>query len=199
MSYVERLSKHELRIIADMTNIKLEKKLKKDEIFDILTEYYEEIHDKSTFKSIISDIRSILPKKGYKKLKKGLICVEEMKELTSVNTEKFKNNLIKLKNNLAEKFKKNNRRKKADIDYYEYEENKYYGLKDIRNLFNQNDDNDDINEDIECLFSENEKMIEYTNNIYEIIKEKKVEYCEIIEEVEDKKVEFFELINDKNR
>ena len=29
MSYVERLPKYELRIIADMTNIKLEKNIKK--------------------------------------------------------------------------------------------------------------------------------------------------------------------------
>ena len=63
--------------------------------------------------------------------------------------------LIKVKNDLIEKFKKINRTKKADREHYEYEENKYYGLKDIRNLFNQNDDNDDIYEDIEYLFSEN--------------------------------------------
>ena len=34
-SYLERLSKHELRIIADMTDVKFEKALKKDEIFNI--------------------------------------------------------------------------------------------------------------------------------------------------------------------
>ena len=99
-----------------------------------------------------------------------------MKELTSVKMEKFKNNLIKLKNNLVEKFKKKNRRKKTDIDYYEYEENKFYGLKNVRNLFNQNDDNDDIYdiyEDIKCLFSKNEEIKDYAYNIYETIKEKK--------------------------
>ena len=78
-----------------------------------------------------------------------------MKELKSLQIEKFKNTLIKVKNDLIEKFKKINRTKKADREHYEYEENKYYGLKDIRNLFNQNDDNDDIYEDIEYLFSEN--------------------------------------------
>ena len=97
------------------------------------------------------DIRSILPKKGCKKIKKGLEYVEEMKELTFLQIENGKKNLIKLKNDLIERFKKNDRRKKADRDYYEYEENKFHGLKDVRNLFNKNDDDDNL-EGIEYLF-----------------------------------------------
>ena len=100
------------------------------------------------------DIRSILPKKGCKKIKKGLEYVEEMKELTFLKIENGKNNLIKLKYDLIEKFKKNDKRKKADRDYYEYEENKFLGLKDVRNLFNQNDDDDDNYEGIEYLSDE---------------------------------------------
>ena len=50
-----------------------------------------------------------------------------MKELTSLQIKNFKNSLIKLKNDLTEKCKKNNRIKKADRDYYGYEENKFYG------------------------------------------------------------------------
>ena len=68
--------------------------------------------------------------------------------------ENGKNNLIKLKNDLIERFKKNDRRKKAGRDYYEYEENKFHGLKNVRNLFNQNDDEDDNYEGIEYLFNE---------------------------------------------
>ena len=86
------------------------------------------------------DIRSILPKKGCKKIRKGLEYVEEMKELTFLQIENGKNNLIKIKNDLIKKFKKNIKTKKADRDYYEYEENKFYGLNDVRNLFNQNYD-----------------------------------------------------------
>ena len=100
------------------------------------------------------DIRSILPKKGCKKIKKSLEYVEEMKELRFLKIENGKNNLIKLKYDLIEKFKKNVRRKKADRDYYEYEENKFLRLKDVRNLFNQNDDDDDNYEGIEYLFDE---------------------------------------------
>ena len=93
------------------------------------------------------DIRSILPKKGCKKIKEGLEYVEEMEKLIFLQIENGKNNLIKIKNDLIERFEKNIRTKKADKDYYEYEENKFYGLKDVRNLFNQNDDDDDDDDD----------------------------------------------------
>ena len=79
-------------------------------------------------------------------MEKGLEYVEEIKELTFLQIENDKNNLIKLKNDLIERFKKNDRRNKADRDYYEYEENKFYGLKDIRYLFNENDDDDNYEE-----------------------------------------------------
>ena len=59
-----------------------------------------------------------------------------MKELTFLQIENGKNNIIKLKNDLIERFKNNYRRKKADKDYYKYEENKFHELKDVRNLFN---------------------------------------------------------------
>ena len=84
--------------------------------------------------------------------------------------ENFKNNLIKVKIDLTEKFKKNNRVKKAGKDYYEYENDKFYGLKDIKNLFDQNDD-DHVYEDIESLF--NESII-----LYEM-KQNGLEYAEI--------------------
>ena len=138
-------------MIADMRGVKVKKK---DEWFRILKKNVKKTYNESPFKSIILDIRSILPKKGCKKIKKDLEYVEEMKELTFLQIENSKNNLIKLKNDSMERFKKNDKRKKADKEYYEYEENKSYGLKDIRNLFNQNDDYDDNYEGIEYLFDE---------------------------------------------
>ena len=74
--------------------------------------------------------------------------IEEIKELTSLQIENIRNGLIKVKS------KNNNRIKNADKEYYEYEENKFYGLKDIRNLFDQNDD-DDFYEEIKYLFNGN--------------------------------------------
>ena len=94
-----------------------------------------------------------------------------MKELTFLQIENGKNNLIKLKNDLIEKFKKNIGIKKADREYYDYEENKFHGLKDVRNLFNQNDDDDNY-EGIECLF--------YEGDVNELI-----ESCELIEDEDE--------------
>ena len=81
-------------------------------------------YKESPFKSIILDIRSILPKKGCKKIKRTLKYIEEVKELTFLQIENAENNLIKLKNDSIKKFKKNNKIKKVD------RENKFHGLKD---------------------------------------------------------------------
>ena len=129
----------------------------------MLKKNVEKTYNESPFKLIILDIRSILPKKGCKNIKKGLEYVEEMKELTFLQIENDKHNLIKLKNDLIKRFKKNIRTKKADKDYYEYEENKFHGLKDVRNLFNQNDDDDNY-EGIEYLFDESIMYYSFKNN-----------------------------------
>ena len=130
LSSPKRLSKSNLMMIADMRGVKVRKTSKKHELFRILKKNVKKTYNELSFKSRIFDIRSILPKKECKKIKKGLEYVKEMKELTFLQIENGKNNLIKLKNDLIEIFKKNDRRKKADKEYYEYEENKLYGLKD---------------------------------------------------------------------
>ena len=94
-----------------------------------------------------------------------------MKELTFLQRENSKNNLIQLNNDLIEKFKKSIRIKKADRDYHDYEKNKFHGLKDVRNLFNQNDDDDNY-EGIECLF--------YEGDVNELF-----ESCELIEDEDE--------------
>ena len=124
-----------------------------------------------------------------------------MKELTYLQIEKIKNGLIKTKNDLIEIFKKIKRNKKAYRDYSEYEENKFYGLKDIRNLFNKKNG---VNyEGIEYLFIEidyeYEEIKEYANNIHEIIKQKEVNYeYKHIEEVNYVKTKQ-NLINNKEK
>ena len=47
------------------------------------------------------------------KIRKGLEYVEEMKELTFLQIENGKNDLIKLKNDLTGRFKKNDRKKEG--------------------------------------------------------------------------------------
>ena len=115
-----------------------------------------------------------------------------MKELTFLQIDNRKNDLIKLKNDLIERFKNNDRRKKADRDYYEYEENKFHGLKDVTNLFNQNndDDDDDNYEGIEYLFDK--------SDVNQLIKEL-IESWELIEDQEDvtKLNEYLEIIFNK--
>ena len=61
-----------------------------------------------------------------------------MKELTNSYVKLFKENLIKFKNDLIMKNKINNRIKK-DFDGY-YGKNKFNGVKDIRYLFNEEDE-----------------------------------------------------------
>ena len=108
-----------------------------------------------------------------------------MKELRFWEIENGKYNLIKLKNDLIEKFKKNIRIKKADKDYYDYEKNRFYGLKDVRNLFNQNDDDDNY-EGIECLF--------YEGDVNELI-----ESCALIEDEDEINylIDYLEIIFNK--
>ena len=92
--------------------------------------------------------------------------------------ENGKNNLIKLKNDLLEKFKKNIRIKQEVRDYYQ--ENKFYGVKDIRNLFDDDDDNN--YEEIEYLFDE--------GDVNELI-----ESCELIEDEDE--INYLEIIFNK--
>ena len=73
-----------------------------------------------------------------------------MKELTNSQVKSFKENLIKFKNDLIMKNKINNRIKK-DFDGY-YGKNKFKGVKDIRYLFNEEEES--AHEDIRYLFNE---------------------------------------------
>ena len=83
-------------------------------------------------------------------------------------------------------------------------ENRFHGLKDIRNLFNENN-NHDIYEGIEYLFDESMMYYSFKNNgpEYEEIKKllsvkpKKKEIIAWVEIIDDKKVEFCEIIEDR--
>ena len=72
LSSPKKLSKSDLMMIADMRRVKVRKTYKKDELFRILKKNVKKIYNEPPFKSIIFDIRSILPKKGCKKIKKVL-------------------------------------------------------------------------------------------------------------------------------
>ena len=98
-----------------------------------LNEYLQIIFNKtveitfneSPFKSLIPDITLIFPEYGHSKLKKRLKYIRELRKSTTLEIKNIKNELIKIKN------KRINRNKKEVRDYYQ--ENKFYGVKDIRN------------------------------------------------------------------
>ena len=76
-----------------------------------------------------------------------------MKDLTNLQVKSFKENLIKFKNDFIMKSKINNRIKKDFDDYYG--KNKFNGVKDIRYLFNKEEE--PAHEDIRYLFNEQDE------------------------------------------
>ena len=76
----------------------MKKTHEKDESFELLCKHSKKTYNESPFQLIISDIRSILPKNGCEKIKKGIKYVEELKKLTYLQIENIKNGLIRIKN-----------------------------------------------------------------------------------------------------
>ena len=91
-----------------------------------------------------------------KNKKKHLKYITGLRKSTTLEIKNIKNDLIKIKN------KRINRNKKEVRDYYQ--ENKFYGVKDIRNLF---DDDDNIYEGIEYLFDEKIMHYYFKQNAFE--------------------------------
>ena len=87
-------------------------------------------------------------------IKKGNYYVEKMKELTEPQVKNIKEKLIKFKNELIRK-----NRIKKDNDIYNawyHGSITYNGIKDIRYLFNEDEDEDEGVKDIRYLFNEKE-------------------------------------------
>ena len=105
------------------------------------------LFNESPFKSIITDIRSNLSKRGHKLIKNGLKYAEEMKDLTYSQVKSFKEKLIKFNNDLIKKNKI-----KKDFDDY-YEKHKIKAVEDVKYL-----SDDFVYEDIRCLFKKLMKL-----------------------------------------
>ena len=156
--YVKNLSKREIRFIAKMRGINVNQQVKLN--------YLRLIEDKITyrespFKSIIQNIRNKLSKNGNKLIKKGFYHVEEMKKLTESQVKNIKEKLIKFQNELIRRNRIKNdimimiMKKDNDIyDAWYYGGITYNGIKDIRYLFNEDEDEDV--KDIGYLFDEDE-------------------------------------------
>ena len=57
-------------MITVIRGVKVKKTSKKDELFKVLKKNVKKTYNESPFKSIVLDVRSILPKKDAKKSKK---------------------------------------------------------------------------------------------------------------------------------
>ena len=75
--YVKKLSKHEMRLIANMRGIYVKKATSKIELFRILKREDKITYKESPFKSIIADIRKKLSKNGQKLKKKVFITLKK--------------------------------------------------------------------------------------------------------------------------
>ena len=132
-----------------------------------------------------------------KNLKKRLKYIRELRKSTTLEMKSITNELIKIKN------KRINRNKKELRDYYQ--ENKFYGVKDIRNLFDNDDDDDDDDEDndydiyegIEFLFHEEIMYYSFKNNGLEYDEIKKLMLVITKKECTKYGIEYNELIEDK--
>ena len=152
LKYVKNLSKHEMRLIARMRGINVNKSTSNIELFRILKKEGKITYKESPFKLIIQDIRSKLSKNGNKLIKKGLYYVEEMKKLIESHVKNIKEKLIKFQNELVRK-----NRIKKDHDIYNawyYCGITYNGIKDIRYLFNEYEN--EYVKDIRYLFNKDE-------------------------------------------
>ena len=115
-------------------------------------------------------------------IKKGLYYVEKMKELTESQVKNIKEKLIIFKNKLIRK-----NRIKKDNDIYNawyYGGITYNGIKDIRYLFNEDED-EDI-KDIRYLFNEVEDVDEHDNVEEDKITYKESPFKSIIQDIKDK-------------
>ena len=93
-----------------------------------------------------------------KNLKKRLKYITELRKSTTLEIKSITNELIKIKN------KRINRNKKELRDYYQ--ENKFYGVKDIRNLFdNDYDDDDYVYDGIRQFFLVKTKKESFKSNL----------------------------------
>ena len=152
LKYVKNLSKYEMRLIAKMRGINVKKSTSKIELFRIFKKEDKITWKQSPFKTIIQDIKEKTSKSGNKLIKTGLYFVEERKKLTESQVKNIKEKLIKFQSELIRK-----NRIKKNIDIYTawyYGGITYSGIKDIRYLFNEDEDEDV--KDIRYLFSEDE-------------------------------------------
>ena len=100
-----------------------------DDTYDI------KIRDKiSNIRIILSRLGNAITNKDKKKIKKELDEIERKENLSDKEKEKIYDTLIKLVKTLD---------KKEKYKYHDRDDLDYYGIRDIENLFDNDNDNDD--------------------------------------------------------
>ena len=134
----KNISKYEMRLIAKIRGINVKESASKIELFRIFKKEDKITYKEFSFKSIVADIRNRLSKNGDKLIKQALCYVKEMKKIKESEVKNIKEKLIKFKNELISKNRINNKIKK-DLDDCNGN-TKYKGIKDIKCLSNEYED-----------------------------------------------------------
>ena len=131
------LSLNELKQITKMRRIKGYKSMPKEKLLSALDESIESTGSKNNFnnariKKIREDFnksRDKLLKPKIKEIRRNLYEIENKKNLSKSKIKEIEQNVIELEESL---FKLNM--------YYDYDDDKYYGIRDIENLFGEFDE-----------------------------------------------------------
>ena len=128
------LSLNELKQMAKMRRIKNYKNMSKERLLSALNESERSVNNfnNARIKEIREDfnkLRDILLKPKIKEIRRNLDEIENKKNLSKSKIKEIEQNLIELEESL---FKLNM--------YYDYDDDKYYGIRDIENLFGEFDE-----------------------------------------------------------
>ena len=127
------LSLDELKLIARKRGIKDYENKSEDDLIKILSEPKTKINFS---KKRIEDIRKDFNKSRHmfsgskiKQIRKNLYNIKNLRYLSRSKIKEIERNLIELEKKLSKK-------------YYDYDDNKYKGIRDVENLFNQSTEED---------------------------------------------------------
>ena len=128
------LSLDELKLVAKSRGIKDYENKSEDDLIKILDETTKTSLSKKKIKGIRRDfnkLRDRFLKPKIKKIRRNLYKIEKKKNLSKSKMKGIEQNRIELEKSL---FMLNK--------YYDYDDIKYKGIRDVENLFNQSTDED---------------------------------------------------------
>ena len=126
------LSLDELKLVAKNRGIKDYKNKSEDDLIKILSEPKTKISlSKKKIEDIRKDVnksRHIFSKSKIKQIRKSLYDIKNPKNLSKSKIKEIEKDLLEFEKSISKPKK-----------YYDYDDNEYRGIRDIRSLFNQFD------------------------------------------------------------